>query len=106
MKKILVLGAGMIGRAIAKDLAKDHIIKIMDISKENLSKLKNIENIKVIKSDARDIKLLKKYSDDCDLVISAVPGFLGFEILKKIIKCKKNVVDISFFVASLSEAGR
>jgi len=97
MKKILVLGAGMVGRAIAKDLAKDHDINVMDISKENLSKLKNIENIKVIKSDAGDMKLLKKYSSDCDLVISAVPGFLGFEILKKIIKCKKNIIDISFF---------
>lgn len=97
MKKVLVLGAGMVGRAIAKDLAKDHDINVMDISKENLSKLKNIENIKVIKSDAGDMKLLKKYSSDCDLVISAVPGFLGFEILKKIIKCKKNIIDISFF---------
>ena len=34
---------------------------------------------------------------DADLVLSAVPGFLGFETLKKIILQGKNTVDISFF---------
>lgn len=97
MKKILVLGSGMVGRAIVKDLAKDHLVKVIDVNKDNLSKLKNLERIKIVKSDATDFKNLKKHSDNCDLVISAVPGFLGFDVLKKIIKCKKNVVDISFF---------
>ena len=32
-----------------------------------------------------------------DLVICAVPGFLGFQTLKSIIEAGKNVVDISFF---------
>ena len=97
MKKVLVLGSGMIGRAIIKDMSIDHFVTVLDINKENLSKLKKLERIKAIRSDATDLKSLKKYSKDCDLVISAVPGFLGFEVLKKIIKCKKNVVDISFF---------
>jgi saccharopine dehydrogenase-like NADP-dependent oxidoreductase len=97
MKKILVLGAGMIGRAIVKDMAKYYEVNVIDINKDNLSKLKNQERVKVIKSDATDLKSLKKYSSDCNLIISAVPGFLGFEVLKKIIKCKKNVVDLSFF---------
>ena len=34
---------------------------------------------------------------DADLVLSAVPGFLGFETLKNIILQRKNTVDISFF---------
>ena len=97
MKKILVLGAGMIGRAIVKDMAKDYEVKVIDVNKDNLSKLKNQKRVKVIKSDATDLSSLKKYSTYCDLIISAVPGFLGFEVLTKIIKCKKNVVDLSFF---------
>lgn len=32
-----------------------------------------------------------------DLVLCAVPGFLGFETLKSIIEAEMNVVDISFF---------
>jgi lysine 6-dehydrogenase len=30
-------------------------------------------------------------------VIGAVPGFLGFQTLKTVIECGKNIVDISFF---------
>jgi saccharopine dehydrogenase-like NADP-dependent oxidoreductase len=97
MKKILVLGAGMVGQAIIRDMVKDYFVKVIDLNKENLSKLKNLKNVKLIRADATDLKILKRYSNDCDLMISAVPGFLGFRVLKKIIKCKKNVVDISFF---------
>lgn len=97
MKKILVLGAGMIGRAIIKDLVKDYSVKVIDINKDNLSKLKNIDRVRTVKADATDVKVLKRHGENSNLVVSAVPGFLGFEVLKKIIKCKKNVVDISFF---------
>jgi saccharopine dehydrogenase-like NADP-dependent oxidoreductase len=34
---------------------------------------------------------------DADLVIGAVPGFMGFATLRSIIEAGKNVVDISFF---------
>ena len=40
---------------------------------------------------------LKNVIQNYDLVICAVPGFLGFETLKQIILAGKNVVDISFF---------
>ena len=33
-----------------------------------------------------------------DMVINAVPGFMGFQTLKAIIEAGKNVVDISFFI--------
>ena len=34
---------------------------------------------------------------DADLVIGAVPGFMGFATLQAILEAGKNVVDISFF---------
>ena len=40
---------------------------------------------------------LAPYVADCDLVICAVPGFMGFETLEKVIRAGKDVVDISFF---------
>ena len=40
---------------------------------------------------------LKTLLNDCDIVLSAVPGFMGFNTLKEIIKAGKNVVDIAFF---------
>ncbi|MCD6176339.1 MAG: saccharopine dehydrogenase NADP-binding domain-containing protein [Candidatus Cloacimonetes bacterium] len=97
MNKIVVLGAGMVGRAIAIDLAKKHNVVSADICEESLKKLEAIENIKTIKSDLSNKKIVKKIIKDSDLVVNAAPGFMGFETLKTIIESGKDVVDIAFF---------
>ncbi len=96
-KKIVVLGAGMVGRTIAKDLAKDYSVLSADISDESLSQLKDTKNIETRKANLTDEKVIADLIKDADLVVGAVPGFMGFETLKTIIKNKKQVVDISFF---------
>lgn len=95
--KIVVLGAGMVGRAIAIDLAKKHDVISTDINKKNLEKLVSINDIQTIKSDLSKSENIKDLIKDADLVISAVPGFMGFETLKTIIESGKDVVDIAFF---------
>ncbi|MBT5420680.1 MAG: NAD(P)-binding domain-containing protein [Candidatus Cloacimonetes bacterium] len=95
--KIVILGAGMVGRAIAIDLAKKHDVISTDINKKNLEKLVSISNIQTIKSDLSKSENIKDLIKDADLVISAVPGFMGFETLKTIIESGKDVVDIAFF---------
>lgn len=97
MKKIVVLGAGMVGRTIAKDLATDYNVMSADISDESLSQLKNSTNIQTQKANLADENEIKKLIADADCVVGAVPGFMGFETLKTILKNKKRVVDISFF---------
>ncbi len=97
MKKIVVLGAGMVGRTIAKDLATDYNVMSADISDESLSQLKNSTNIQTQKANLADENEIKKLIADADCVVGAVPGFMGFETLKTILKNKKQVVDISFF---------
>ena len=56
MGKIIVLGAGLIGSVIAKDLAKKHTVTSVDICKENLKK---IDNIKTICADVSNTKTLQ-----------------------------------------------
>ncbi|MDP8202349.1 MAG: saccharopine dehydrogenase C-terminal domain-containing protein, partial [Candidatus Tenebribacter burtonii] len=97
MNKIVVLGAGMVGRAISIDLAKKHNVVSADICDESLKKLEKLDNIKTINSDLSDKENIKKIIKDSDLVVSAVPGFMGFETLKTIIESGKDVVDIAFF---------
>ncbi|MFQ5446860.1 MAG: saccharopine dehydrogenase C-terminal domain-containing protein [Saprospiraceae bacterium] len=96
MKKIIVLGAGLVGCAIAIDLAKQHNVTSADRSAEALKKLagKGIETVQANLSDAREIKRLVS---NFDLVVGALPGFMGFEALRAVIKAGKNAVDISFF---------
>jgi len=96
MKKIIVLGAGMVGRAMAVDLCKDFEVHSADISEENLSRL-NEFNIKTIKADLSNKETIKELVADKDLVIGAVPGFMGFETFKTVIESGKNTSDISFF---------
>ncbi len=98
MSKIIVLGAGMVGSAMALDLAKKHSVTVADLSDKNLTKLKNKNAaIETLPLNAKDKALLIAAISPFDLVLCAVPGFMGFTTLKTIIEAGKNVVDISFF---------
>jgi saccharopine dehydrogenase-like NADP-dependent oxidoreductase len=96
--KIIILGAGLVGSPMAIDLAKDKEFKVSvaDINKYALNKFDNttINSIKKDLSNPEDVKQLVK---NFDLVLNAVPGFMGFQTLKAIIEAGKNVVDITFF---------
>jgi len=98
MSKIIVLGGGMVGSAMAIDLAQKHEVLVTDI---NLKVLKDINakepRIAIQQLDVTEDEHFKEVLKDCDLVLSAVPGFLGYKTLKRIIELQKNVVDISFF---------
>lgn len=95
---IAVLGAGMVGRAIALDLSSSHEVHAFDRSKENLDLLN--ERSDTIKTISADLTRYIDYPDmlsSFDLVITAVPGFMGYKTLEAVIAAGKNVVDISFF---------
>ncbi len=97
MKKIAVLGAGMVGSVIAADLSEEFNVTLIDKDKVRLSKVLELYKIKSLTKDISKLQSFKKVLDDFDLVVSAVPGFMGYETLKKIIEAGKNVADISFF---------
>ncbi|HEX9251391.1 MAG TPA: saccharopine dehydrogenase family protein [Ignavibacteriaceae bacterium] len=96
---VMVLGCGLIGRPMAIDLAKDKSfnVTVADVSKQNLDRISSELQIKKIQQDLSDLDQLKYLLKDIDIVLNAVPGFMGFNTLKEIIKAKKNVVDIAFF---------
>lgn len=97
--KIIVLGAGLVGSAIIQDLAEDKQYEILavDLNKQSLDKISGFNGVSTRQTDLSDDKVISNLVSDADLVINAVPGFLGFQTLKQIIQAGKNVVDISFF---------
>jgi lysine 6-dehydrogenase len=98
MVNIIVLGAGMVGSAMAADLSKKHSVTVADLSIQRLEHLKNKHHaIAILQLDVCDRTKLQSVLKDFDFVVCAVPGFLGFETIKTIIESGKNVVDISFF---------
>lgn len=97
--KILVLGAGLVGGPMALDLARNGEFEVTsaDKSSEALARLGSVPGIKTVQADLDNAELLKSLVNQHDLVISAVPGFMGFRTLERIIECGKNAVDIAFF---------
>lgn len=118
MKKkqnIIVLGAGMVGSAIALELSKKYHVTCADINPDTLAQLSvktqypvsdlasdnnvsaNASFLNTIQADLSSSGTIKKIIGPFDLVIGAVPGFMGFNMMKAVLEEKKNIVDISFF---------
>ncbi|MCG3220154.1 MAG: saccharopine dehydrogenase NADP-binding domain-containing protein, partial [Candidatus Heimdallarchaeota archaeon] len=98
-KKIVVLGAGFVGNVIARDLAEEpyNEVSIVDINQEVLDKLTHDYDLHGICADLSNPNIIKDIVKDFDLVIGALPGFMGYKSLKAVIEVGKNIVDISFF---------
>lgn len=87
---IAVIGNGLVGNVIAKDLSELHNVDVFDINKyENDDNI----NYKVFDIQKDNVNIFSEY----DLLVLAIPGNIAFEALKKLIKLGKNIVDISFF---------
>jgi lysine 6-dehydrogenase len=96
--KIAILGAGMVGRAMALDLANQHEVTSVDISESNLAALKaRNPRINKLVSDLKDFGSYANLLQPFDLVVTAVPGFMGYAALEAVIRAGKSVADISFF---------
>jgi saccharopine dehydrogenase-like NADP-dependent oxidoreductase len=97
--RVIVLGAGLVGGAIVKDLAKDANLKITaaDIDKANLDRLRGESEVKVIEADLSDSSVVSKLVEDHDLVVGGLPGHMGFRTLRTVIESGKSIVDIAFF---------
>lgn len=98
MSNVIVLGAGMVGSAMAIDMAKNHKVTLTDLSQTVLNNVKQkCDALTVQQLDVTNVSDLQSNIKQYDLVICAVPGFLGFETLRHIIEAEMNVIDISFF---------
>jgi len=97
--RCVVLGAGRIGAAIALDLAADDLFEVAVVDREahRAASVADDSRIRFRQSDLAIPGRVRELVSDCDLVIGAVPGWMGFEALQAAIEAGKNVVDISFF---------
>ncbi len=102
--KVIVLGAGLVGGPMALDLANDpnFEIGVADICQDNLHRLIEFhDNINLICKDLYEPDNVKEVIKDFDIVLNAVPGFMGYQTLNAVIESGKNVIDIAFFPEDL-----
>lgn len=95
----------MVGSTIAKDLAKNFSVTSIDINDKNLRKL-NKFGVDSLLYNLKHLKGYNKLLKPFDLIVSAVPGFMGYKTLEAIIMAGKNVVDISFFPEDASSLNK
>lgn len=96
MKKVIVLGSGMVGSAMAIDLSNNYRVTVCDIDQAKLNKY-NSANITTFVADLSRLELIPELVADYDLVVNAVPGFMGYRVTKSVVEAGKDIVDISFF---------
>ncbi|OYV93654.1 MAG: saccharopine dehydrogenase [Acidobacteria bacterium 21-70-11] len=97
--KVAVLGGGLVGGVIARDLARDgeFEVTVADVSEATLARLGGVAGITPVPADLSDAATIRRVVARHDLVVGAVPGHMGFATLREVIGAGKPVVDISFF---------
>jgi len=97
VSKILVLGGGLVGRVIARDLAgeKDLQVTVADASPATRTRL-GAEGLGTAALDLRDDAAVRNAVADTDVVVGAAPGHMGFRLLKLVIEAGKPYADIAF----------
>ena len=98
MKKIAVLGAGLVGSLMSKELAADGRFEVTayDRSEEALGALAGVPRLRTVRADLASAGEIARAAGAADVVVGAVPGFLGHAMLKTVIEAKRPVADISF----------
>jgi saccharopine dehydrogenase-like NADP-dependent oxidoreductase len=86
-----------VGKAIAADLSQEFEVTSADMNKDALESLSTRYQVKTRVTDLGSAQAVGDAIRDADLVVSAVPGHMGFCTLRTIIENRKDVVDISFF---------
>jgi len=104
--KIIVLGAGLIGGPMAIDLAKDprFEVTLTDRDPASLAELGTKFPIVTLQRDLSDPVAIRDLVKDYDIVVNALPGFMGYNTFKAVIEAGRNIVDIAFFIEDPFEA--
>lgn len=97
--KVVVLGGGRVGGAMARDLARtgEFEVAVADASERALASLATEPRIAPTRADLSQPSGVAAAVAGADLVVGAVPGFMGFETVRQVLALGKPLVDISFF---------
>lgn len=102
-KRVVVLGCGMVGATMAKDLATDanFDVTVADVSKKNLDKVTDVSGLTTVQADLGTADSIRSMINGFDLVVGAMPSVLGFMTLKTVVESGKPFADISFMVEDM-----
>jgi len=93
-----VLGGGRVGGAIVRDLTAndDFTVAVADVDPVAVDRLME-DGANGMCLDLSEPANVARAIADADLVVGAVPGFMGYRTVQMVLEAGKPVVDISFF---------
>jgi len=96
--RIVVLGGGRVGSAIVRDLAAEEnfsvlVVDVDPVAAERLTRF----GADCIAADLSDPNTVSKAVAGADLVVGAVPGFMGYRVVEQVLREGRPIIDISFF---------
>lgn len=97
-KKAIVLGCGLVGATMARDLAADAGFEVTaaDLDAAHLHKLGGVANLRCLQVDLSDAVRLRQTVMNFDVVLGALPSRFGYQALRTVIESGKPYADISF----------
>jgi lysine 6-dehydrogenase len=98
-KRLVVLGAGMVGAAIARDLADDAGLRVdvADVRKDALERVAGrARDVSTLRADLGNPEAVRRLVAGYDLVVGALPSAIGLQTLRAVIEAGRDLVDISF----------
>ncbi len=98
MPKIIVLGAGRVGKVIARDLAEEpgYTVTVADRRASYLEKLSDQLGCETICADLSQPRTITQTVEGFDLAVGALPGAMGLATMEAIIEAGVSAIDISF----------
>ncbi|OLD05984.1 MAG: hypothetical protein AUJ07_00050 [Crenarchaeota archaeon 13_1_40CM_3_53_5] len=97
--KALVVGCGKVGSEIVRDLAREKgvtSVTAADANLANLTALKPYAKVETVQATLAEKADLQKLMGEADIVCGALPGKIGFELIKTAIEAGRSIVDISY----------
>ncbi|MCD6461410.1 MAG: saccharopine dehydrogenase NADP-binding domain-containing protein [Thermoplasmata archaeon] len=105
-REIAILGGGMVGGAMARDLLADgdRRVTVADLNGKALERLEAVVGddpdvrggLVTLEMDLAVKENVRRAVKDADVVIGAVPGFMGYRTLETVLEEGKLCCDISF----------
>jgi saccharopine dehydrogenase-like NADP-dependent oxidoreductase len=98
MTKAIVLGGGMVGSVIARDLAREPgwQVTVADVRAPVLERLKASFGLGTAQADLADPAAVRRLAGEFDVVVGALSSTLGLQTLRAVIEAGKPYCDISF----------
>jgi saccharopine dehydrogenase-like NADP-dependent oxidoreductase len=96
--RICILGAGLIGRVIARELASEEgaTVSVFDADPDALERVGRETKASIHQADLSRPDVIASAVANADAVVGALPGALGFPMLRAVVEAGKPIADISF----------